>query len=67
MGLMDTVALYCVLSAGQLANPQFASVASSIFGLVTVLLAWMFLRERLNLVQWGGTLMTFSGVGYLGL
>jgi drug/metabolite transporter (DMT)-like permease len=67
MGLMDTVALFCVLSTGGLDNAHFAAAVSSIFGLITVLLSWLFLRETLSLLQWGGVVVTFCGIGYLAL
>jgi len=67
MGLMDTLALFCVLSAGGLDDAHFAAATSSIFGLVTVLLCWLFLRERLSLIQWSGVAVTFGGIAYLGL
>ena len=65
MGCADGLALYCVVSAGTLANPQYASVSSSMFGLLTILLAWLFLKERMSLPQWTGCLIAFGGIGYL--
>jgi drug/metabolite transporter (DMT)-like permease len=65
MGCADGVALWCVFSAGELDNPQYASVTSSIFGLITILLAWIFLKEKMTPFQWMGCIMTFVGVGYL--
>lgn len=67
MGLLDGVALLCVLSAGKMPNPEYASVTSSMFGLLTILLAWAFLRERMAPPQWTGCLIAFAGVGYLAL
>lgn len=67
MGLMDTVALFFVLSAGGMDNAHFASASSSVFGLVTVLLSWLFLREKLTVPQWGGVAMAFGGIAYLAL
>jgi len=67
MGLMDTVALFCVLSAGGMDDAHFASATSSVFGLVTVLLSWLFLREKLTIPQWGGVAMAFGGIAYLAL
>ncbi len=67
MGCADGVALWCVLSAGALPDAQYASVASSMFGLLTIVLAWAFLKERMTLPQWGGCILAFAGVGYLAL
>lgn len=65
MGALDGIALICVLSAGGLPNAQFASVASSMFGLLTVVMAWAFLKERMTGLQWGGVALSFAGIGYL--
>lgn len=67
MGVADGIALLSVLSAGNLADAQYASVASSMFGLLTILLAWAFLKERMSLPQWSGCVVAFCGVGYLAL
>ena len=67
MGMADGVALMCVLSAGTLENAKYASVSSSLFGLLTIVLAWMFLKERMSAAQWIGCVVAFSGVGYLAL
>lgn len=67
MGCADGLALWCVFSAGVLENPQYASVTSSIFGLITILLAWIFLKERMTILQWTGCIITFLGVGYLAI
>jgi drug/metabolite transporter (DMT)-like permease len=65
MGLMDAIAITCVLSAGNLPNANFATVASSAFGLVTIVLAWAFLKEKMTPTQWGGVILTFCGIVYL--
>jgi len=67
MGIVDGIALLCVLSAGTLPDAQYAAVASSMFGLLTILLAWVFLKERMTLPQWAGCALAFAGVGYLAL
>jgi uncharacterized membrane protein len=67
MGVADGVALMCVLSAGALENAKYAAVSSSLFGLLTIVLAWMFLGERMTATQWAGCLIAFAGVGYLAL
>lgn len=65
MGVMDGIALICVLSAGGLPDAQYAAVASSVFGLLTIVMAWAFLKERMTPPQWGGCLLTFAAIGYL--
>jgi len=65
MGIADGIALLCVLSAGQLTNPQYAAVASSMFGMLTIIMAWAFLREKMTPLQWAGCALAFAGVGYL--
>ena len=67
MGCADGIALWCVLSSGTLPNAQYAAVTSSMFGLLTILLAWVLLKERMTLPQWGGCVVAFAGVGYLAL
>lgn len=67
MGVADGIALLCVLSAGRMTDPQYAAVTSSMFGLITIVLAWMILKERMSASQWGGCLVAFCGVGYLAL
>lgn len=67
MGVLDVGALTLVTLAGGMANSEYASVAASIFGVVTILLAWRFLNERLGTVQWLGCLLVFSGIVLLGL
>ena len=67
MGVLDGVALLCVLSAGSLPSAQYAAVASSTFGMITVILAWIVLRERMTASQWGGCALAVGGIGYLAL
>ncbi|UWR05574.1 DMT family transporter (plasmid) [Ruegeria conchae] len=67
MGALDAVAILCVVSAGGLPNAQYASVAASIFGLLTVVLAWAILREEMAFFQWLGCIIAFAGIGYLAI
>jgi len=67
MGVADGIALFCVVSAGGLENEHYAAVSSSMFGLLTILFAWIFLKEKLTAAQMGGCIVAFVGVGYLAL
>ncbi|HEY9038802.1 MAG TPA: DMT family transporter [Roseovarius sp.] len=67
MGLLDCIALGIVIAAAGMARPEFASVAASTFGMITVILAWAILRERMTGGQWLGVLLTFTAIGYLAL
>ena len=42
-------------------------MASSIFGLITVVLARIFLREGMTVMQWLGCLLSFAAIGFLAL
>ncbi len=67
MGLLDCVALGIVIYAGGMPRPEFAAVAASTFGMITILLAWAFLRERVSPGQWAGVALAFAAIGYLAL
>ena len=67
MGFLDVGALTTVTLAGGLPNAEYAAVASSIFGIVTILLAWKFLHEPMRPAQWGGVALVFAGIAALGL
>lgn len=67
MGTFDAVALGLVTAAGALPRAEYASVTSSLFGVLTVLLAAWFLRERVRSVQWLGIGAVFAGIAILGL
>ena len=67
MGVIDAVALGLVTAAGGLPRAEYASIASSLFGVLTVLLAAWFLKERVRPVQWFGIAAVFSGIAALGL
>lgn len=67
MGIADGIALLCLISAGGLPEPQYAAVSSSCFGLLTIVMAWAFLRETMTLPQWVGCVIAFAGIGFLAL
>jgi drug/metabolite transporter (DMT)-like permease len=62
VGILDTgafVANNAGLSTGQV---SVVSVLASLYGAFTVLLAWIFLRERLERSQWLGIVLIFIGI-----
>lgn len=65
--LFDTTAniAYNLGITGSLTS--LVAVLSSLFSAVTVLLAWIFLRERLSRWQWVGTLAIFVGIALVSL
>lgn len=67
MGVLDVAALTAVTLAGGLPRAEYAAVASSVFGIVTILLAWRFLKEPMRASQWGGVALVFAGIAALGL
>ena len=67
MSLLDAIALGIVIAAGNLNSPEFAAVAASTFGIITIILAWLFLKEHMTARQWLGVAVCFFGVGYLAL
>ncbi|MBL4916281.1 DMT family transporter [Szabonella alba] len=67
MGVLDALSLGFVTVAGGLPKAEYASVASALFGVVTVLLAAWFLHERVRPVQWLGIAVVFTGIGALSL
>lgn len=67
MGVLDAVALSLVTAAGGLPKAEYASVSSSLFGVLTVLLAAWFLRERVRAVQWLGITAVFAGIAALSI
>ena len=66
IGLLDATAITSVVYAGTLENASYAALSASLFGVVTILIAWAFLRERMTPLQWLGVALTFAGVAYLG-
>jgi drug/metabolite transporter (DMT)-like permease len=67
MGCFDALALALVTASGGLEQAEYASVASSLFGVLTVLLAAWILKERVRPVQWLGIATVFSGIAVLSL
>lgn len=64
-GLADMVG-YVALTAGSTTpNPEITAVIAAGFSVVTVLLGWVILKERIGLVQWLAIAMIVGGAGVL--
>lgn len=67
MGILDGIALIAIMAAADKPMADFAAVSASTFGLFTVLLAWVFLREPISKLQWFCCVLIFAALGYLAL
>ena len=65
LGILDAAALGLVQWAGGLPHPEYAAVAASLFGVIAILLARIFLHEKVSAGQWLGILVVFAGIGGL--
>jgi drug/metabolite transporter (DMT)-like permease len=65
MGCLDVAALGTITAAGNFPSPEFATVVSSAFGAVTVILARIFLKEPVAPAQLAGIVLIFGGVAVL--
>jgi drug/metabolite transporter (DMT)-like permease len=61
-GVLDTTAFLANNAGMQLGLVSVVSVLASLYGAFTVLLAWIFLRERLEMSQWFGIALIFVGI-----
>jgi drug/metabolite transporter (DMT)-like permease len=62
MGGLDALSLLAVNSAGKMEGAEYAIVIASTFGAITVILAVLFLKERLSMLQCLGMASVFSGI-----
>ena len=66
-GLLDTLANVAYNVGVSVALTSVVVVLSSLFSAVTVLLAWVFLRERLAAWQWAGVIAILVGIALINL
>lgn len=59
---LDVIAITCVVAAGALQAPELTVVVASSFGVITIVLARLFLKERVASAQWLGIAMVFASV-----
>ena len=62
VGLLDTAAFVANNAGLQTGQVSVVSVLASLYGAVTVLLSWIFLREKLERSQWFGIALIFAGI-----
>jgi drug/metabolite transporter (DMT)-like permease len=62
VGTMDTAAFVANNAGLHTGQVSIVSVLASLYGAVTVLLSWIFLRERLERSQWLGVAIIFIGI-----
>ena len=65
IGVVDSIAFVSNNLALKTEQVAVASVLSSLYGAVTVLLAAVFLREKLEWSQWLGIVLIFAGIAFL--
>ena len=62
VGFLDTAAFIANNAGLRTGQVSVVSVLASLYGAITVLLAWIFLRERLERSQWLGIVLIFIGI-----
>ena len=62
VGLLDTAAFLANNAGLHTGQVSVVSVLASLYGAVTVLLSWIFLREKLERSQWFGIALIFAGI-----
>jgi drug/metabolite transporter (DMT)-like permease len=62
VGFLDTAAFVANNAGLHTGQVSVVSVLASLYGAVTVLLAWIFLREKLKRSQWFGIVLIFVGI-----
>ncbi len=67
LSVLDSMGYLGVYIGLGYANGEFAIVASSAYSVVAVILARIFLREPVNIVQWGGVALVVGGIALLSL
>jgi len=62
VGFLDTAAFIANNAGLRTGQVSVVSVLASLYGAVTVVLAWIFLREKLERSQWCGIVLIFVGI-----
>ncbi len=64
-GVLDTLGYVALLAGGLTLFPGITAVAGSMFGFLTIVLARVFIQERVGLSQWLSIVLAFAGIGWL--
>lgn len=64
-GLLDTLGYAALLAGGLTLFPGITAVVGSMFGFLTIVLAWVFIKERLGPSQWLSIILAFAGIAWL--
>ena len=67
IAILDTIAFASVITSGSFENAYFSQVGASTFGVITIILAWFFLHEKITSLQWMTFGFIFAALGYLSL
>jgi drug/metabolite transporter (DMT)-like permease len=62
VGILDTLAFVCNNLGLATDQVSVVTILASLFSAITVVLAWIFLRERLHWSQWLGIFIIFLGI-----
>lgn len=65
LGVLDASGYLFLFLGSTGEGKAIAAVTGSAFGAVTVLLAWLLLKEKISAVQWFGVALVTAGVGVL--
>ena len=65
LGLLDTSGYLALFAGSTGPHPEATAVAASTFGVVTVILARIVLRESITRIQWAAIALVFGGVAAL--
>jgi len=67
VGFLDTAAFVANNAGLHTGQVSVVSVLASLYGAVTVVLAWIFLREKLERSQWFGIVLIFVGIVFVSI
>jgi drug/metabolite transporter (DMT)-like permease len=67
LAIFDVAGVIAVNMAGFYPDKEFAAMGISAYGAISVVLAMIFLKEKVGLLQWFGIVMILASVGYLAI